>query len=198
MLEKKSRESYVAKDLLFKLADELGIRRDILLPLFKSAQDAKKRVISIDHGNGYVKGTFVSSAASRKRPERVVVSRSLDGELVKHRVGVPIEKSYHHAVVGVHSMKCTCEFALMVASKADKLAEALAKTSGLQLPEPYPFSRRVLCKHTLVLLDELLKSGVTDTENLTKTVKIALVGYAVAKQRVTRRLVNTMKSLLFS
>lgn len=196
MLERKSQERVDVKELLFGLADELGIKKDILLPLFKSAQEARSRVISIDYGNDYVKATFISSEASRRHPEKVVVSRSLDGELVKHRLGVPLERSYHHAVVGVHGMKCTCEFALRVATRADRFAEALARKVGLQLLEQYPFSKRILCKHTLVLLDELLRSGVSDQEALLKTVKLALVGYAVARGEASRSLANALKGLL--
>lgn len=174
-------EKTSVKELLFKIADELGIKKDSLLVLVSSAHEARRRLVSIDRGSGYVRGTFISSEAYRKYPERVVVNKTLDGDVVERRVGVPIDKAYHYAVVGRHGMKCTCDFAIRTASLADKLVEELARKNHVALAEQYPFSKRVLCKHTLALFDEYLRFHPSDTTLVEKNLKTALVGYALAK-----------------
>lgn len=186
-----------ARELLLSLWLELGLRTESILPLLRSAQEARRRVVSLTRGKGYVKGVFLSSEARRKGTEKVAVSRSLDGKLVKHRVGAPLEKSYHYTVVGPHSMKCTCESALNTATRADRAIEEYARRKKMTLKEQHPFSKRVICKHTVALLDELL-SGEVDLAELEKTLKIALAGYAISKKKRTKEVAAILQTILSS
>lgn len=189
--ERVKEEARSAKDILLKVAGELGADKSLILDLLNSANEARRRIASVEYGRNYVKATFISSEASRKYPEKVVINRTLDGDLVKQKVGVPLEKAFHNAIVGEHGMKCTCEAALMTASRADRIIEHIAKKKGKKLSENYPFSKRVLCKHTLVLLDELLKRTSVDTRLIEKNLKIALAGYLLARRKADRKVINT-------
>lgn len=188
-----------AEDIVLRIADELGIDRHPLLRLIWAAREARRRLVSVELGSGYVRAAFISSEAKVRGVEKPVLQKTLDGDVIEQRLGVPQEKALHYAVVGAYAMKCTCTFALMAATSADRAVEEAAKRRGVGLPEAHPFSKRVLCKHTLSLLDKLLELGVGDRDALDRTLRVAVAGFAifkgVANERVMNYVINTLVQL---
>jgi hypothetical protein len=97
-------------------------------------------------------------------------------------VGSTSDEEFHITQVGPYGIKCTCEDAVMTASKADREFIKALRESGIYEVPPtlvFPlFSRFVVCKHTLALLSYLVAARILSLKNpnLRRTLKLALIG----------------------
>lgn len=151
---------------------------------------------------------IASTKFLEKGPLRIVKVSTPDGIEVKIPVGIPPDEGFHITQVGPYGMKCTCEDAIMTASKADREFIKAVKALGFEeLPSPivFPlFSRFVLCKHTIALLAYLIAAGIIDirSPHLRKTLALATIGAALkvmGADGLPKEEVNkTLKLLLYN
>gem|GEM_PF-4264780 len=135
-------------------------------------------------GNSAV-ALMASTKLLEKGPERIIRLKTYQGEEIELSVGTPPEESFHITQVGPYGFKCTCEDAIMLASKADReFVEGLKRAGILNLSPviSFPlFSRYILCKHTIALLALLLASKKITFRNkeFKKSLKLSLFGIAL-------------------
>lgn len=124
-----------------------------------------------------VRERVLSSKGVEMGEPRVVKVRTLDGRTVEVRSGAPEEEAFHVTHVSRFRMKCTCWDAVRTASVADRRLERILRERGLVARSSIPpFSRYVLCKHTLASLAKGLYEGVLDLDDvhLASTLRLAL------------------------
>lgn len=182
---------YMLRDLLVVALRELDMNtvtmQDEVRKLIESAREVGRRVERLEYSGNAVRMTVLSteakeSPAGPEVPGRVAVYRALDGALVKKPVGVPLERSYHYVQASEEELKCTCDFAMVEASKANAYLKALARQGRVELREDMPMVRFTLDKHTVYALARGLEDGVIrDTPALHETLKLGLIALAVAK-----------------
>ncbi len=169
-----SRE-WSSKELLEFLRVRVGGAAEII------ARSDEKIGSIIIKGSGAT-AIIASTKFLEKRPVRLVKVITPDGEELRVPVGSAVDEEFHITQVGPYGMKCTCEDAVMTASRADREFIRALREAGIHEIPPtlvFPlFSRFVICKHTLAILSYLVAARVLSLKdlNVRRTLKLALVG----------------------
>jgi len=165
-----------------ELYDFIRLRFSGALKIIVRASDKVGSIIIKGEGATAI---IASTEFLEKGPLRLVKVLTPDGVEVRIPIGIPPEEGFHVTQVGPYGMKCTCEDAVMTASRADReFVKALKALGFEELPKPLIlplFSRFVLCKHTISLLSYLIAAGIIDyrSADLRRTLTLSTLGAAL-------------------
>lgn len=138
-----------------------------------------------------VRAYIPSSEHGPKPLEFKIVVKTLDG---KEKVITADEKDFHGTSVSKHRLKCTCQDAIYMASRAGRRLEKWMRIHGVTASASIQtvFSKYCLCKHVISVLAGAVAEGFLDVNDadLQKTLRIALGGiYLASARRVDDKIV---------